>query len=191
MSMRVISGVGVTALLTTAALAASCAHGSARHTYEPLGPFKLGTDDLVEISVYKNPDLTRTMPVRPDGSVSLPLLGDVDVAGLTPEQARKKIADRYRKWVNDPSDVAVIVHEVHSAAIFVTGEVMKPGMFPIHGDTTVLQALALAGGFDEFSKRDSATVVRFGTGEKVEVSISDPSDAGTLVLRPGDTVVVR
>lgn len=168
-----------------------CAHTSGAHAYEPMGPYRLGADDLVEVSVYKNPDLTRTMPVRPDGHISLPLVGDVEVAGLTTEEARKKIAGRFQQWVTNPMDVAVIVHEVHSAAIYVTGEVMKPGVFPIHGDTTVLQAIALAGGFDEFSKRDSATVVRLSTGTRTEVSITDPTDAGTLVLRPGDTVVVR
>jgi polysaccharide export outer membrane protein len=156
-----------------------------------MGPYHLGSDDLVEVSVYKNPDLTRTMPVRPDGHISLPLVGDVEVAGLTTEEARRLIANRFQQWVTNPMDVAVIVHEVHSAAIYVTGEVMKPGVFPLHGDTTVLQAIALAGGFDEFSKRDYATVVRPSTGKRTDVSITDPTDAGTLILRPGDTVVVR
>lgn len=170
----------------------ACAHGpSQRAASEPMGPYRLGVDDVVEVSVFKQPDLTRTVPVRPDGHITLPLVGDLAVAGMTPAEARTDIAGRLRKWIADPTDVSVIVHEVHSTSIFITGEVMKPGVFPLHTDTSVLQALAMAGGCGEYSARDSATVVRAHTGEKIVVSINDPSDAGTLTLRPGDTVVVR
>jgi polysaccharide export outer membrane protein len=170
--------------------AAGCAHGET-HAWEAPGPYHLGADDVVEVYVFKDPDLTRIIPVRPDGHITLPLAGDIEVAGLTPQQARELIAKRLQKWISDPNDVAVILHEIHSTSIYVTGEVMKPGVFPLHATTTVLQAVALAGGLGEFSARRDATVVRGGTGEKIVVSISDPADAGTLVLRPGDTVVVR
>jgi polysaccharide export outer membrane protein len=179
--------ISLLALLCTTA----CAHSSAPHDPETFGPYRLGADDLVEVYVFKDPDLTRTIPVRPDGHITLPLIGDIDVAGLTTQEARAKIATKFRKWITDPNDVAVIVHEIHSTSIFVTGEVVKPGAFPLHAATTVLQAIAMAGGLGEFSARSDATVVRAGSGEKVVVSITDPSDAGTLMLRPGDTVVVR
>jgi polysaccharide export outer membrane protein len=170
----------------------ACAHTpSQRASNEAPEPYRLGIDDVVEVAVFKQPDLTRTVPVRPDGNITLPLVGEFPVAGMTPAEARTAIAERMHKWIADPTDISLIVHEVHSTSIYVTGEVMKPGVFPLHSATTVLQALALAGGCGEFSARDVATVVRARTGEKVTVSINDPSDAGSLMLRPGDTVVVR
>jgi polysaccharide export outer membrane protein len=179
--------VSLLAFLCTTA----CAHSGGTHDPESLGPYHLGADDLVEVYIFKNPDLSRTIPVRPDGHITMPLIGDVEVAGLTPQEARIRISARFRKWISDPNDIAVIVHEIHSTSIYVTGEVMKPGSFPLHAATTVLQAIAMAGGLGEFSARNDATVVRAGSGEKVVVSITDPADAGTLMLRPGDTVVVR
>jgi polysaccharide export outer membrane protein len=176
------------ACLTTLA----CAHGGQqRIEREKPGPFRLGIDDVVEVSVYKDPDLTRTVPVRPDGRISLPIVGEVVAAGRTPEEVRAEVVSKLNQYVKDPTVVTFIVHEVRSARFFVIGEVMRPGAYPLRGDMNVLQAIALAGGAGEFSSRDRATIVRAATGERIVLSIDDAKEAGTILLYSGDTVVVR
>jgi polysaccharide export outer membrane protein len=151
----------------------------------------MGVDDVIEVSVYKDPDLTRTVPVRPDGKISLPIVGEVVASGRTPEEIRTEVIDRLHQYVKDPTVVSVIVREVHSARFYVIGEVMKPGVYPLHDDTTALQAVAVAGGAGEFSARDRATVIRAAGGGRVVVDLDDPQSAAALVLRSGDTVMVR
>ena len=171
---------------------AGCAHkAELRSSDVASGPFRIGCDDVIEVSVYRDQELTRTVPVRPDGNISLPIAGELKVAGLTTEEIRTEITKRLGTYVKDPTVVTVIVREVHSARFFVTGEVAKPGMYPLHADTTVLQAIAVAGGMGEYSSRDRATVVRAADGDRLVVDIDDPQEAGRIVLHAGDTVVVR
>lgn len=173
-------------------LTTACAHTSnAPDNDEAPGIFLLGRDDVVEVSVYRDADLTRTVPVRPDGRISLPVVGEIVAAGLTPSELRDEVASRLAPWVQDPTVVSVIVREVRSARFFVVGEVARPGAYPIAGEVSALQALALAGGLGEFSDRDDLTVIRAGSGRRVTVAIHDLERGAAVVpVRAGDTLVV-
>lgn len=157
---------------------------------EPVG-FVLGRDDLVEVSVYRDADLTRTVPVRPDGFISLPVVGEIRAEGRTPAELREEIARKLGPWVQEPTVVSVIVREVRSARFFVVGEVARPGAYPVSGQVSALQALALAGGLGEFSARSRLTVIRGEGGARYTVSLADLDDgAAGLAVRAGDTVIV-
>lgn len=179
-------------LWALAATATACAHSSPEPEADDApGIFLLGRDDVIEVSVYRDADLTRTVPVRPDGRISLPVVGEIVAAGLTPAQLRDEVAARLSPWVQDPTVVSVIVREVHSARFFVVGEVARPGAYPIAGEVSALQALALAGGLGEFSDRDNLTVIRAGSGRRVTVAIDDLERGAAVVpVRAGDTLVV-
>lgn len=173
-------------------LGAACAHGPkvSDEDREP-APFRLGREDVVEVSVYRDPDLSRTVPVRPDGMISLPIVGDVEAAGRTPEEVRAEVIEKLRDYVKDPAVVTFIVREVNSARFYVVGEVGRPGAYPLRGDMTVLQALAVAGGLGEFSARRHVMLVREATGDRLKLSLSDVwSGKGGLLVRAGDTLVV-
>lgn len=153
--------------------------------------FRLGRDDIVEVSVYRDADLTRTVPVRPDGRISLPVVGEVEAAGRTPVELRDEIAKKLVPWVQDPTVVTVIVREVRSARFFVVGEVTRPGAYPIAGEVSALQAVALAGGLGEFSDRTRVTVIRGTSGQQFTVALGDlERGAAMLPVRAGDTVIV-
>ena len=129
----------------------------------PPGPpeegFVLGPEDLIDVVVWKNPDLSRQVVIRPDGKISLPLIGDVPSNGLTADQLAEDIAERYKAYKENPS-VSVNVVQVNSYFVFVVGEVNGPGKLPLKSYTTVLQALSLAGGFTQFASRNDLQVVR-------------------------------
>ncbi|MFM2151784.1 MAG: hypothetical protein RL199_219 [Pseudomonadota bacterium] len=174
-------------------LAWGCAHAPASTANEtaPDG-FRLGREDVVEVSVYRDPELTRTVPIRPDGRISLPLVGEIAADGLTPEELRTTVVERLGAFVQSPAVVSVIVREVNSARFFVVGEVGRPGSYPLRGRVSLLQALALAGGFGEFSAREDVTVVRAADARRLTVTWTDmTASPRQLWLHPGDTVVVR
>src|SRR5713101_2366933 len=115
------------------------------------GPsYIIGADDTLHVSTWKEPELTATLPVRPDGMISLPLLNDVQAAGLTPMQLAASIQEKLKKFVTDPR-VTVVVAAMNSQRVFLTGEVLHPGAVPLLPNMTVLQALASAG-FTQFAK---------------------------------------
>lgn len=174
-------------------LSTGCAHvANSVDTDEEAPAFRLGREDVVEVSVYRDPELTRTVPVRPDGRISLPIVGELEAAGRTPDEVRREVVLRLQAYVQDPTVVSVIVREVNSARIYVLGEVGRPGVYPLRGEVSVLQALALAGGPGEFSARDLVTVVRAGSGRRLTLALGELEDGRLRVrLLPGDTVVVR
>lgn len=171
---------------------AACAHAPPAPTADDAPTtFLLGRNDVVEVSVYRDSDLTRTVPVRPDGRISLPVVGEIVAAGRTPAQLREEIAQKLGPWVKDPTVVSVIVREVRSARFFVVGEVARPGAYPVAGEVSALQAVALAGGLGEFSDRDLVTVIRGTNGKRITVALDDlEQGAAILPVRAGDTVVV-
>jgi polysaccharide export outer membrane protein len=175
------------ALLDTA-----CAHGRSELPAElAAAAFRLGREDVVEVAVYRDAELSRVVVVRPDGRISLPIVGEVDAAGRTPEDVKGEIVTKLRGYVQDPTVVSLIVREVNSARFYVVGEVVKPGAFPLRGHTSVLQALALAGGLGEFSARREVTLVRAADGRRYSVELGRLWDGhDTVVLAPGDTLVV-
>ena len=158
--------------------------------------YAIGVGDVLEISVWKNPDLSVTVPVRPDGRISVPLLGDVQAAGVTPLALKTVLTNGFRDYVTAPG-VSVVVKEVNSQKIFVTGEVAKPGAYDLKSRTKVMQALAMAGGLTAYAKR-RVIVLRDGqegrSDRRIEVDLGDiisgrrPED--NIALQPGDTLVV-
>jgi polysaccharide export outer membrane protein len=169
----------------------ACSHKAVREQEQVanMTDFKLSREDVVEVSVWKEPDLSRTVPVRPDGKITLPLLGDVQAEGLKPAELENKVAEGLKPFVRDPH-VTVIVHDVNGAKVFVTGMVAHPGAFPLRNSMGLLQALAMAGGLAEFADRDEIKVLH-ADGRRVEVDYDSlVSGESKVYLGPGDTVVV-
>ena len=160
----------------------------------PPSGYTIGAEDILDITVWNNTVISRTVPVRPDGMISLPLLDDVQAAGLTPRQLKVDLTKRLAKFIASP-EVSVVVREIHSLKIAVIGEVRKPGRYDLKSRTTVLEALALAGGFNDFARRSKMTIVRVegGTVTRIpcdydKVVAGGPMEA--FFLRPGDTLIV-
>jgi len=155
----------------------------------PEAAYRLSKEDVVEVSVWKEPELSRTMPVRPDGKITLPLVGDVQAEGLQPKELEESVQKQLASMVRDPH-VTVIVHDVNGARVFVTGMVTHSGAFPLRSNMSVLQALALAGGLAEFADRGSIGIVR-GDGTHLTVDYDDlVNGKNKLSLAAGDTIVV-
>jgi polysaccharide export outer membrane protein len=157
--------------------------------------YTIGAEDMLDISVWKEPDVSRSVPVRPDGRISLPLINDVQAAGFTPQQLAGMVAEKLRKYLNDPQ-VTVIVTAINSQRVFVVGEVLRAGAFPLLPGMTVLQALSSAGGFTTFADVKKIHVVRLHDGKQVELPfnyrdvLKGDNPSQNIKLEPGDTVVV-
>lgn len=161
---------------------------------EPAGPYRIGSEDVVEVAVYHAPELSRTLPVRPDGRISLPLLGEVEAAGRTAAELADELRDRLDGLIQSPR-VTVIIREVNAARIYVIGEVAHPGAFHIRGELDALQALALAGGLGDFAARSRIVLIRKGSQGESRMTIDyeklvRDSNAKVPKLRPGDTIYV-
>ena len=159
---------------------------------KPAAGYTIGPADVLQIIVWKEPELTRDVTVRFDGRITVPLLGDLQAAGQTPEQVADEVSKGLEKYVQAPR-VTVAVLQANSARFYVVGQVGKSGEFALSGRTTVLQALALAGGFKDFAKNESIVIIR-ADQTIVPVNykrIADGRDATqNIVLAPGDTIVV-
>jgi polysaccharide export outer membrane protein len=159
------------------------------------GEYKIGPQDIVRIDVWKEPDISRTIPVRPDGKISLPLLSDVQAAGLTALQLADSIRDGYKKFINSPQ-VTVTVTDINSRRVYVSGEVSHPGALPLLPNMTVLQALTSSGGFTQFARIKNIYILRTEEGKQVKhpfnykdvIAGKKPED--NILLQPGDTIVV-
>jgi polysaccharide biosynthesis/export protein len=156
--------------------------------------YLIGPEDVLDISVWKNPELSRSVPVRPDGKVSLPLVNDIQAAGLTPAALREQLTARLAEYLDAP-EVAVIVREVHSARVSVIGAVRTPGRYEINSPATVLEAIAMAQGFTDFAAKDRIVVLRANgaTQRRIPFSftrIADGSDQDNFLLQAGDIIVV-
>lgn len=157
----------------------------------------IGPEDVLEITVWKNNDLSKTVQVRPDGRISIPLIGDVSAVGRTSAQLTQEISDRLKSYMENPT-VSIVVKEVNSYSIFVLGEVVKPGRLPLKTKTTLLQAITLAGGFSPVAARNKIVIFRFGKdGEgltKIKASYDDivlrDGTKQNIELMPGDQIVV-
>jgi polysaccharide biosynthesis/export protein len=157
--------------------------------------YKIGPQDMVRIDVWKEPEITRTIPVRPDGKISLPLLNDVQASGLTTLELGKAIHDGLTKYLTNP-EVTVTVTEINSRRVYITGEVTRAGAFPLLPNMTVLQALSSAGGFTQFAKLKSIYVLRNEGGKQVKHPFSykevvkGKNREENILLQPGDVIVV-
>ena len=154
--------------------------------------FKLGIGDVIRISVWKEPELTETAVVSPDGRISMPLAGDVQVAGKSAVVARDLIRSLLLKFITDPS-VTVSIVEIHSRQVYITGQVQHPGAYPILGDFNVLQLIASAGGLTPYARKKGIVIL---DGQNHQVARFDYSSAvkghpkQAMMLHPGQTVVV-
>jgi polysaccharide export outer membrane protein len=161
----------------------------------PVPEYRIARGDKLRIEVYKDPFLSQSLQVRPDGRITLPLIGDLAAAGLTPIELRTRIGTSLKEFVAEPV-VTVIVVEVVDPVVYVIGEVNQPGSIPIRGSLTVLQALAIAGGFKEFANtKDIRILRRNADGSRVDSYSFNYRDAvkggaDVFLLYEGDTVVV-
>jgi polysaccharide biosynthesis/export protein len=154
----------------------------------------IGAQDVLDINVWKEEQLTKTVPVRPDGRISLPLLNDVQAAGLTPTQLGSLITEDLKKFVTNPQ-VTVIVREINSQRIYLLGEVGRAGAYPLLPGMTVLQALSSAGGFTQFANLKKIYVLRVENGkqQKLPFNYKEALSKGgdqNIFLKAGDTIVV-
>jgi polysaccharide export outer membrane protein len=157
--------------------------------------YKIGPQDLLKIDVWKEEQLTRTVPVRPDGKITLPLLKDVQAAGLTPMELASVISDQLKKYITNPQ-VTVSVTEINSRRVYVTGEVSKSGAYALLPHMTVLQALSSSGGFTQFARVKNIYVLRTENGKQVKMpfnykeAVSGKNPEQNIELLPGDVIVV-
>ena len=157
--------------------------------------YVIGPDDVLGIVYWKDKDMTTDAHVRPDGRIALPLLNDVLAAGLTPDQLREKLTEESRKYMEDPS-ITVLVREINSRKAFITGEVYKPGPYPLVTPTSVVQLIALAGGLKEYANGKSIIIMRTENGKPISLKfnykevIAGKNLKQNIDLKPGDTVVV-
>jgi len=158
--------------------------------------FIIGNDDVLAINVWKEPDISRSIPVRSDGKISLPLVGEVKAAGQTPLKLEAEIASKLKNYISEP-EVTVMVQQINSQKFNVLGQVARPGSFVILNAPTVLDAIALAGGFRDFAKRKSIYVLREnpdGTRARLAFNykevIKGEKPEQNVKLQAGDTVVV-
>lgn len=157
--------------------------------------YVIGPDDILSVMFWRDKDISLDVTVRPDGKISVPLLNDVQAAGLTPLQLRDRLTEGAQAFVDDPN-VTVIVRQINSRKVFVAGEVNKPGPYPLTGPTTVLQMLSLAGGLKEYANAKEIAVMRPENGHTVVLPFNYKEVAQhkrlqqNIELRPGDTIVV-
>ena len=157
--------------------------------------YKIGAQDILKIDVWKEPDITRQVTVRPDGKISLPLLDEVQAVGFTPMELAKAIREGLKRFINDPQ-VTVTVTEFNSRRVYVTGEVMHTGALAMLPNMTVLQALSSSGGFTQFANTKKIYILRMDNGKQLRLPVNykeivtgrKPEE--NVVLQAGDTIVV-
>ena len=157
--------------------------------------YVIGSEDVLSIHVWKEEALTRQVPVRSDGKISLPLIDEIQAAGLTPLQLKEKLTVRLKEFIDNPS-VSVIVTEANSQKVYVSGEVKTPGVYQLRGETTLLQVIPMAGGFTEWADQKKVLIIR-KEGEKdrrivvnYKKIVSGEDMSANIVLKPGDTIIV-
>jgi polysaccharide biosynthesis/export protein len=158
--------------------------------------YVIGNSDVLAITVWKEPDVSRSIPVRPDGKISLPLVGEIQAAGRTPLQLEEEIAAKLQTYINKP-DVTVIVQEINSEKFNILVRVIKPGSYPLSGAATVLDAIATAGGFQDFAKQKSIYILRSSPAGGQSRMLFNYKDVikgkhpeQNIKLEPRDTIVV-
>jgi polysaccharide export outer membrane protein len=186
--------IAISLLLAVGVGTTETAAQAPKHGADPTG-YLIGPEDVLQIVVWKNEALTRTVPVRPDGAISLPLLHDVQAAGLTALQLRDTIAKKLGEFMPAP-EVSVIVTDVRSFKVSVMGEVAKPGRYELRSKTTVLDIVAQSGGFTQFAARSKIVVLR-PNGKKIERMafnynrvIASGGEDENFYLQPNDIVLV-
>jgi polysaccharide export outer membrane protein len=159
------------------------------------GPqYRLGPEDQIRVSVWENPQLTLDLVVRPDGKISMPLIQDIVAEGLTAAELAEQIREKLLVYIKEPQ-VSLIVLQVNAPKFFVIGNVARPGTYPLRTETSVLQALSLAGGFTQFASPRNIKLIRNNSGRQEVRKVNynkmiDESGEGNFLLKSGDTIVV-
>jgi len=157
--------------------------------------YVIGPEDVLYINVWREEALTRTILVRADGKISLPLVDEVQAAGLTPLQLKQSLTEKLKNFIDSPN-VSVVVTEANSFKVYVTGEVRTPGVYRLRSETTLLQIIPMAGGFTEWANQKKILIIRKEGGKERRITanykkILEGEDRGSnVLLKPGDTVIV-
>jgi polysaccharide export outer membrane protein len=157
--------------------------------------YVIGPEDILYIHVWKEADLSRAVPVRMDGKISLPLIDDIQASGLTPLQLKKVLIERLKEFIDNPN-VSVIVMEAQSFKVYISGQVRTPGVYRLRNETTLLQVIPMAGGFTEWANQKKILVIRKVNGTERRITVNykkimkgeDPDS--NLSLKPGDIIIV-
>jgi polysaccharide export outer membrane protein len=176
---------------------ADAATAAAPRPGDPVVPpgYVIGTDDVLSIVYWKDKDMSADAQGRPDGRIALPLINEVVAAGLTPEQLREKLTEESKKYMED-ANITVVVRQINSRRVFITGEVNKPGPYPLTATTSVMQLIAMAGGLREYANSKKIIIMRTENGRPTSLPFNYRDvTAGkrleqNVELKPGDTVVV-
>src|SRR5215467_3728845 len=206
-SKSIANAIGATAVVlavaapcaaqsATAKPAASASDATVAATPVVVPPeYVIGTDDVMKVDFWRDKDMSSEVTVRPDGKISLPLINEIQAAGLTPAQLRERIAEEARKYVEDPT-VTVEVKAINSRRVYITGEVKKPGPYALTGSMTVLQLISIAGGLGDYAKQEKITIVRAEKGKQIAFRfnykevLNQQKLGQNIELKPGDTVAV-
>ena len=196
-SIKEMPVVGVPAQPTSVPLPVAPIKGAESAASAELSPgpqYKMGPEDQIRISVWENAQLTLDMVVRPDGKISMPLIQDVTAEGKTAAELAAQIQQKLTAFIKEPQ-VSVILLQINAPKFYVMGNVTRPGTYPLRGDTSILQALSLAGGFTQFASPRSIKLIRNTAGKqdvrKVNYySMIDEDGEGNYLLKSGDTIVV-
>jgi polysaccharide export outer membrane protein len=155
--------------------------------------YAIGVEDELQIAVWREPELSTVVVVRPDGMITLPLVNDLKVVGLKPEELQNILIEKLKGYVNEPQ-VTVIVRAIHSRKIYLVGQALHQGTYPLNGDMTALELLVVAGGLGPFAKADSIYILREENGKKLRIPFHyKKAVAGkteNVALQPGDVIVV-
>jgi polysaccharide export outer membrane protein len=195
-STRVAPGAGTARSTTAAPPARAAADDRQQPPPVPVtGDYRVGPGDKLNIVVYKDQQLTGPVQIRPDGKITIPLVGDMHAAGMTPTELTDAIVKELKEFINNPV-VSVVVTDASSYQVTVMGEVNKPGAIPLGGPTNILQALALAGGFKDFANTKDIRIMRPQPNGSVQTFRANYRDVvegieKPFMLRSGDTIVVR
>ena len=186
---------------------ASCMNSSIRtNNLDAIAPsshgitedYEIGPEDVLEVLVWRNEALSKVVTVRPDGKISLPLIGDVQTAGQTADQVREAIVGKLSPYYNEAPQVSLIVKEVNSYVIYIMGEVQRPAQYTVKRGTTFLQAVALAGGFTPFASTNDVIVLRntyenngqLALNLRYKDIVSGKHEKNNILLKSGDTIII-
>ena len=162
----------------------------------PPPDYVIGPDDVLQVLFWREKDNSAEVVVRPDGLISLPMLNDIHAGGLTPEQLRQKVVAEAKRFFKDEPDVSVIVKAINSRKVFITGQVAKPGAYPLGGPMTVLEIIATAGGFGEWADQKKIAIMRVENGKPVTLKfnykevVAGKNLKQNVLLKPGDMIIV-
>ncbi len=155
----------------------------------------IGPQDVLYIHVWKEEAFTRTVPVRPDGKISLPLIEEIPVSGMTPLQLKEMLVERLKEFIESPT-VSVIVTEINSLKVYVSGQVKGQGIYPLKGETHLAEVLIMAGGFTEWANQKKILIIRKEKGKESRMTVNykkfikDGDSKSNVLLKPGDIIVV-